>query len=126
MKGRWEGEGGRGVVRARDDGQLTDAFVARPLPLGLVDLRLYLRTAFAHDGPLQDLGMAMTHAAALADTLHVNVFTYEYVVRAGQGHRYLFLSGVPSDRLDGVQLCGCVRFSAVLFFLFAVRSSRTC
>lgn len=27
----------------------------------------------------QDLGMAMTHAAALADELHVNVFAYEYV-----------------------------------------------
>ncbi|GAB0492519.1 hypothetical protein MMPV_003782 [Pyropia vietnamensis] len=26
----------------------------------------------------EDLGMAMTHAAALADTLHVNVFSYEY------------------------------------------------
>lgn len=26
----------------------------------------------------------MTHAAALADTLHVNVFSYEYVARMGR------------------------------------------
>lgn len=50
--------------------------------------------------------MAMTHAAALADTLHVNVFSYEYVVRAGEGDRgvYFFSSGVPRRRLDAFQL----------------------